>query len=113
MMKKVVITYSRPPYGTAHFTEGLRLASGMGFDEHEAKLVFLGEGARCAMKGVDRAPAGQFLDTIAEFGYPLYVVRESLQENGIEEKEVDPLFKVVPREEVAGMLRDSDIQLGV
>ncbi len=112
-MKKVVITYSRPPYGTAHFTEGLRLASGMGFDEHEAKLVFLEEGAYCAIKGVDKAPAEQFLDTIAEFGYPFYVERESLQENGIDETEVDPMFKVVSREEVAEMLRESDIHLGV
>jgi sulfur relay (sulfurtransferase) DsrF/TusC family protein len=94
-MKKLVITYTHPPYGTSHFMEGLRLASGMGFDEHEAKLVFLGEGAFCALKGVDKAPAEQFLETIAEFDYPLYVERESLYEHGINEAHLDPDAKVV------------------
>lgn len=112
-MKKLVITYSRPPYGTAHFTEGLRLASGMGFDEHEAKFIFLGEGAWCALKGVDKVPAKQFLDTIAEFDYPCYVERESLSEKGIAEADVDPMFQVVSRSEVAKMLQASDAQLGV
>lgn len=112
-MKRVVITYSRPPHGTAHFTEGLRLASGMGFDGHDAKLVFIGGGAYCTLKGVDRAPAKQFLDTIAEFAYPFYVERESLSEKGIAEADVDPMFKVISREEVAKMLQEYEIQLAV
>lgn len=112
-MKKLVLTYTRPPYGTSHFMEGLRLASGMGFDDHEAKLVFLGEGAFCALKGVDRAPAEKFLETINEFNFPFYVERESLLEHGIEEKSLDPSFKVASTEEISKMIRDCDIQLGV
>jgi sulfur relay (sulfurtransferase) DsrF/TusC family protein len=112
-MKKVVITYTCPPYGTSHFMEGLRLASGMGFDDHEAKLVFLGKGAFCALKDVDMAPAEKFLETINEFDYPFYVERESLVEHRIDEKSLDPLFKVVSQEEISRMIRDCDIQLGV
>ena len=112
-MKKIVITYTRPPYGTSHFMEGLRLASGMGCDDHEAKLVFLGEGALCALKGVDMAPAEKFLETINEFNYPSYVERESLLEHGIDEANIAPIFKVVSQKEISRMLQDCDIQLGV
>ncbi len=112
-MKKVVITYTRPPYGTSHFMEGLRLASGMGCDDHEAKLVFFGEGAFCALSDVDMAPAEKFLETINEFDFPMYVEKESLLEQEIDEANIDPSFKVISREEISKMLQDCDIQLGV
>ncbi len=112
-MKKVVITFSKPPYGKAHFIEGLRLASGMSFNEHRTKLIFLGKGVWCALKNVNRAPAQQFLEVIKESGYPLYVERESLKENGIDERDIDNMFRVVSEEEVAAMIRESDIQLGM
>lgn len=112
-MKKLVITYTHHPYGTAHFMEGLRLASGMGFDDHDAKFVFLGEGAFCALAEVDMEPAEKFLETINEFDFPLYVERESLLEHGIDETDVNPLFKVASTEEISKMILDCDIQLGV
>lgn len=112
-MKEIVITYTRPPYGTSHFMEGLRLASGMACDDHKAKLVFLGKGAFCALSHVDRAPAEKFLETITEFDYPFYVERESLSENGIDETDIDASFKVISQEEISKMIQDCDIQLGV
>ncbi len=93
--------------------EGLRLASGMPFDEHEAKLVFLGEGAFCALKDVDMAPAEKFLETIDEFNYPFYVEKESLLEQGIDETDIETRFKVASTEEISKMIQDSDIQLEV
>jgi len=112
-MKKVVITYTHPPYGTSHFMEGLRLASGMGCDDHKAKLVFLGKGAFCALNDVYMRPAEMFLETIKKSDYLFYVERESLLEHGIDEADISPSFKVVSQEEISKILCDCDIQLGV
>ena len=112
-MKKLVITYTHPPYGTSHFMEGLRLASGMAFDDHEAKLVFLGKGAFCALSDVDMTPAEKFLETINEFDFPFYVERESILEHGIDETDVNPMFKVISTKEISKMLQESDIHLGI
>jgi sulfur relay (sulfurtransferase) DsrF/TusC family protein len=113
MAKRILITYNRPPFGSTHFSEGLRLASGMGFNEHEVKLIYLGKGARCALKGVDRQPTKQFLETINNFGYPFYVERESLAEGNIPEDEIDSIFKIITRDEVAKMLKEADVTISL
>jgi sulfur relay (sulfurtransferase) DsrF/TusC family protein len=112
-MKKVTITFSRPPKGTAHFSEGLRLASGMALNDHETRLVFIGNGAFCSLKNIDNTESEPFWKTIAEFNYPIYVEKESLEKRKINLPDIDPKFKVISRKEVSEILRDCDIHLGV
>jgi sulfur relay (sulfurtransferase) DsrF/TusC family protein len=111
--KKVVITFNQAPFGTIHYVEGLRASVGVtsGLDEHKIDVIYLGDGARYALKGVDRSDANKYLSTLSKLGYKLKVERESLAENGISESEVADDFQVIPRGEVVRLIADADVTI--
>ena len=64
-----------------------------GLDEHNINIVYLGDGARYALKDVDRSDALKYLDTLSRLGYNLKVEKESLLEGGITEDEISEDIK--------------------
>ena len=107
---KVLVMFLNRPFGTIHYVEGMRAALGIasGWDEHEVTLLFLGEGAYYSLKGVSRTDALKYINTLEKLGFSLRVERESLQQLGIEENEVDDLFSIVSRDEVFEMFKEHD-----
>jgi sulfur relay (sulfurtransferase) DsrF/TusC family protein len=108
--KKVVITFNQSPFGVIYYVEGLRASVGVtsGLDEHTINIIYLGNGARYALKNVDRSDALKYLETLSKLGYNLKVERESLEENGISENEVAPEFQVISRDEAAKLIAEAD-----
>lgn len=111
--KHVLFTINHAPYGSIWYTEGLRAVVGVtaGIDEHTVDVVYLGDGAYFALKGVDRTDSAKYLGTLASSDYHLRVERESLAARGIREDEVAADVKVVSRSDVVGMILRADVTI--
>ena len=112
MPKTIFVSFLRSPVGSVFFVEGLRVAGGLvrAEDHHRVTVAFLGKGARCATKGVDRSYAVKFLDIFpATAGKKFYVEEESLTAEGIDRAQLADEFAVATRSELAQMMANSDI----
>ncbi|HHT9125055.1 MAG TPA: DsrE family protein [Candidatus Brocadiia bacterium] len=112
--KNVLITINHAPYGNIYYTEGLRAAVGItsGIDENKVTLVYMGDGAYFALKGVDRKDTSKYIGTLEKQGCKLMVERESLLERGIAEKEAAQDVKVIPRSDVLKLIQEADQTIG-
>ena len=112
MGKNIFVSFLRPPVGSVSFVEGLRVAGGLvrSEDHHKVTVAFLGRGARCAIRGVDRSYAVKFLDLFpAEAGKKFYVESESLDEERIDRSQLADEFEVASRKELARMMLRADL----
>lgn len=107
---KIMVAFLNRPFGTIHYVEGLRASLGIasGWDEHELFLIFMGEGAYYALKGVSKTDVLKYMNTLNKLGFGLHVERESLQELGIDEKDVSEEFKILSRKEVFELMKEQD-----
>jgi len=79
-------------------------------DHHRVTIAFLGNGARCALKGVDRSYAVKFLDFFPSTdGKKFYVEEESLNDEGIDRSQLAEEFAVVSRREIGEMMLKADL----
>lgn len=113
MNKKVFISFLRSPVGSTYYLEGTRIALGIlsGDDEQEVTIACLGNGVRCALRGVDRSYASNLLDSFGQndAGKRFYVEKESLDEEKILESELDERFAVASREELRKKMLEADL----
>lgn len=113
MRKRVFISFIRPPVGSSYYIEGLRLALGIlgGTEEHDLTIAHLGKGVACALKGVDRSYAQSLLELFQKdaSGNLFYVERESMEEAGISESELDEGFAVASRDVLREKMLQSDL----
>jgi sulfur relay (sulfurtransferase) DsrF/TusC family protein len=114
LAKKIFVSFLRPPVSSAYFVEGLRVSAGMlsGDDDHIVTAAFIGKGARCAVKGVDRAYATKFLEFFPEAnGKKFLVEEESLKEEGISPSLLAEDFAVTPRSELRELMLEAELHL--
>ncbi len=112
MAKNIFVSFLRAPVGSTYFVEGLRVAGGLvrAEDHHRVTIAFLGKGARCALKGVDRSYAVKFLDFFPSAdGKKFYVEEESLNEEGIDRSQLAGEFAVASRKELGQMMLKADL----
>lgn len=111
--KHVLITFNRAPFGSVHYTEGLRAAVGVtsGIDENTVDVVFLGDGVYFTLADVDRSDTALYLGTLAKLGYALKVERESLTARGIAEQNLARDVEVIGREQVLDLIRQADLNV--
>jgi sulfur relay (sulfurtransferase) DsrF/TusC family protein len=113
--KKVLVSFLRSPVGSTYYLEGVRIALGImsGEEEHEVTVAYLGSGVRCALKGVDRSYSKSLVDLLKKsvVNGRFYVEKESLDLEGITEKELDDGFAVASREELRKMMSGADLTL--
>jgi sulfur relay (sulfurtransferase) DsrF/TusC family protein len=108
--KSVVVTMHHAPFGTTHYTEGLRAAVGVtaGIDEHQVEVVFLGDGVLYTLKDVERTDSLHYLSTLKDLGARLYVEAESLEARSIETGALAEDVEVIPRSRVLELLLGAD-----
>jgi sulfur relay (sulfurtransferase) DsrF/TusC family protein len=114
LSKKIFIVFLRPPVSSAYFVEGLRVSAGMlsGDDNHKVTAAFVGKGARCAVKGVDRMYATKFLEFFPDVdGKKFLVEEESLKGEGIDPSTLAADFSVAKREDIARLILEADLCL--
>ncbi|MHB1390108.1 MAG: DsrE family protein [Thermoleophilia bacterium] len=112
MEKKILFMFLRAPFGVIFYTEGMRAVVGMmsGLDEHKVTCAYMGDGAYYCLKGSDKTESAGYVKTIADISEThYYVEKESLDERGISEDELDEMYKVVPRDEIAKLIAENDV----
>lgn len=111
--KRVFISFLRPPVGTSYYTEGIRLALGVlgGTEDHAVTLAHIGKGVACARRGVSRSYAQGLLELFPKdaAGNIFYVEKESLEEEGMAESELDEGFTVASRIELREKMLQADV----
>lgn len=112
--RRILFTINHAPFGSIHYTEGLRAVVGAtsGIDEHEVDVLYLGDGVYFALRGVDRSDTLKYIDTLAQAGRKLKVERESLQERGIAHQDLAPDVEVIPRSAVRDLIARADFTVG-
>jgi|GEM_PF-579495 sulfur relay (sulfurtransferase) DsrF/TusC family protein len=112
MGKKVFVAFLRSPVGSVYYVEGLRVAAGAlsGDEDHSVTVAYIGKGVRCALKGVDRSYSVKFLEFFPEeAGKRFLVEKESLLEEGIDERDLGEDFAVASRDELRRMMLEADL----
>ena len=112
MEKNILFMFLRTPFGSIFYTEGLRAVVGMmsGLDEHKVTCVYMGDGAYYTLKGSDKSESAGYVKTISDISEThYYVEKESLAERGISESELDEMFEVVSRDDVAKLIAENDV----
>lgn len=112
MEKKILFMFLRAPFGSIYYTEGMRAAVGMmaGLDEHKVTCAYIGDGAYYCLKGSDKSESAGYVKTISDISETAYYVeKESLAERNIAEDELDEMFKVISRDELAKLIADNDV----
>jgi sulfur relay (sulfurtransferase) DsrF/TusC family protein len=112
---EVFVSFLKSPVGDTYYLEGLRIALGImgGSEEHNVIVAFIGKGARCALKGVDRSYGKSLFELFQKDsnGKRFYVERESLMEQGITESELDEDFQMLSRDELRKKMMLADVTL--
>ena len=114
MGKKVFVAFLRSPVSTSFHVEGLRMVAGIlsGGDNHKVTIAYIGRGARCAVRGVDRSYSTMFMGFFPDrAGKRFLVEEESLKEEGIDFKELADDFAVVSRKELSHIMLEADLTL--
>ena len=112
MEKNILFMFLRAPFGSIYYTEGMRAVVGMmsGMDEHKVTCVYAGDGAFYCLKGSDKSESAGYVKTIADISEThYYVEKESLDERGISEGDLDETYKVIGRDDLAKMIAENDV----
>jgi sulfur relay (sulfurtransferase) DsrF/TusC family protein len=111
--KRVLVTFNRAPFGSVHYTEGLRAVIGVtsGIDEHAVDVVYLGDGVYYTLADVDRTDSQLYLGTLEKLGYTLQVEHESLTERGLSAENLAPDVQVIGRDEVLNLINKADVTI--
>ncbi len=81
-----------------------------GDEEHEITIAHIGKGVTCALKGVDRSYAQDFMEMLPKdgSGHLFYVEKESMDEEGISESDLDAGFGIASRVELSAKMEQAD-----
>jgi len=111
--KKVLIHFSKPPFGTAHYSEGLRAALGVtsGVEDNVPTILFQSDGVFYCLKRVDRTNTRPYFDLFEAYGTTFYAVKEDLEERGIGEADVAEDITVIPREQALALFHENDFTM--
>ncbi|MFQ5825937.1 MAG: DsrE family protein [Dehalococcoidia bacterium] len=109
--KRVLFVFQQPPFGTIHFSEGLRAAIGMtiGRDDHIVDVLYLGDGVYFALRDVDRGETLYYLNMLLDEGCLPKVEQESLALRGIGRGEVAGDMEIVTRHQALELISQADI----
>jgi len=112
--RRILFTINHAPFGSIHYTEGLRAVLGAtsGIDEHEVDVLYLGDGVYFALRGVDRSDTLKYIDTLAKAGRKLKVDQLSLEERRIAREDVAPDVEVISRPAVRELIAKADFTAG-
>ena len=108
--KRILFTINHAPFGSIHYTEGLRAAVGAtsGVDEHQVDVVYLGDGVYFALQKVDRKDSAKYIETLAQSGCRFKAERESLEARGIGREELASDIEVISRDAVRALVAQAD-----
>lgn len=111
--KKVLIHFSRPPFGTAFYNEGLRAALGVtaGVEDNIPTVLFQSDSVFYCLKLTDRTNAKPYFDLFEVMETKLYAVAEDLEERSISKDDIADDIAVIPRAQALALFHENDFNM--
>lgn len=111
--KKILIHFSRPPFGTAFYNEGLRAALGIssGVDDNIPTVLFQSDSVFYCLKQTDRTNAKPYFDLFEVLGTKFFAVEEDLEERNISKDDLAADIAVIPREQALALFYENDFSM--
>ena len=111
--KKVLIHFSKPPFGTAFYNEGLRAALGVtaGVEDNIPTILFQADSVFYCLKTTDRTNAKPYFDLFEVLGTKRYAVAEDLEELKISKEDLADDIAVIPREQALALFYENDFSM--
>jgi sulfur relay (sulfurtransferase) DsrF/TusC family protein len=111
--KKILIHFSKPPFGTAFYNEGLRAALGIssGIDDNIPTVLFQSDSVYYCLRKTDRTNAKPYFDLFEALGTKFYAVQEDLDERNISGDDLADDIVTIPREQALGLFEENDFNM--
>jgi tRNA 2-thiouridine synthesizing protein C len=111
-MKKVLIVARTSPYGTVLPGEAFLAGIALRSMDIDTKLVLTDDGIFAAMKGQKAEAVGHksvedAIGSAPDFGLPVYLHREAIQERGIDPSQLLPL-EMIDANTLKDMVKEAD-----
>lgn len=107
--KRVLFIIKTRPYGTIMNFEAWRAAVGMFGMDHDASMLFMGDGVYSLLKSMNSAPIDLFKRTYLSFEGKILVSNRALQQREIKPGQLIPEAESVDGKEIAGILEENEI----
>ncbi|MHA2061863.1 MAG: DsrE family protein [Candidatus Sifarchaeia archaeon] len=115
MPESVVVIFRQPPYGTVFNAEGFRVCTGLTALDVETHAVFIDDAVYTLLKGqepeeIHMGNLSKGVGPMIEFEVRVYVVKESLEERGINEEELieNDEIKFISKTELGKLIAETD-----
>ena len=108
------VEISNPPHGSDFVLEGLRMTVGLcaGADEHQVSVVFCDDGIYNLLSDVTWDEAHQKCwDMMRKLNINLHVDKDSMEERGVDEADLDKPVVLLKRKDVIAILTKSDVHM--
>ncbi len=111
--KKILIHFSKPPFGTAFYNEGLRAALGVssGVEDNIPTVLFQSDSVFYCLKQTDRTNAKPYFDLFEALGTKFYAVAEDLEERGISKDAIADDIAAIPRKKALALFLENDFNM--
>lgn len=111
--KKVLIHFSKPPFGTAFYSEGLRAALGVtsGVEDNIPTVLFQSDSVFYCLKQVDRTNIQSYFEIFRAYKTKFYAVKEDLAERGISGADLADDITVISREQALALFHENDFSM--
>ena len=112
-MEKFIVIFRKAPYGSVYPIEGARIIQGLMVMDLDAKAVFIDDGVYALTKnndpsGINMAPVKLTIQNLEALDVPMYVVKDSLDERGLTQEDLEYDVNLITLEELANLLLESD-----
>lgn len=118
--ESVVVLFRNAPYGTVFNAEGFRVSTGLTALDVETKAVFLDDAVYTLLKGqepeeIHMGNLSKGVEPMIEFEVRVYVVKESLEERGINEEELieNDEIQFISKRELSKLIAEADATFSI
>ncbi len=117
---KILVIFSKSPYGDIAIVEGIRLATGVTASDIESMVLFIDDGVLALTEGQQPAPIGLLpiggsLEFLTTNEIQIRVLKESLIAHGIPETRIQQLknLQIIDLAEMAKLLPQFDAVVAI
>lgn len=111
-MKSIIILACSAPYGNVLCAESFLAGIALKSMDMDVKLVLMNDGVFAALKGqkpelISHKSVEDALEGAPDFGLPVYIYSDSMQQRGIEASQVIP-FEIIGTDVLKDMIKTAD-----
>jgi sulfur relay (sulfurtransferase) DsrF/TusC family protein len=113
--KKILININGTPLGHEFILEKIRTAVGIsaGYKEHEVDILLAGDSVYFPLMPIEQGHLGKITRASQFNGLEFYVDLESLKERNVDPGKIKEPLKILGRDEILALCKNSDVVLSI